>query len=169
MRQPDAHCIKVWKHQLRNVMKTKTSPWAAILTATVFVWFSSQTMAAEKAAVDPTGTWTIARIKPDTKAKIGSGQTLKLKLDAGKLTGTITGRSSDNGNVRNFEWPIKNTNLHGNEIKFAVTHAPVTGNGPDSTATYEGKITGDTMTGNVEIEFNGQTIKSEWEAKRLKL
>ncbi len=88
--------------------------------------------------------------------------------EAGKLTGTITGRSNVNGNVRIFEWPIKDTRLQGNDISFTVTHAPVTGQGPDSTTVYEGKLTGETIKGQAETEWSGHTFKRGFEAKRVK-
>ena len=124
-------------------------------------------MAAEKSAVDPTGTWKLATINAETKAK-SPERTLKLKLEGGKLTGTIDGRSSINGKVKLFEWPIKDTKLQGNDIAFTVTHAPVAGTGPDSTTTYEGRITGDAMKGTAETEWSGNTIKRDFEARRIK-
>jgi hypothetical protein len=139
----------------------------AALTIATFVWLSSQCLGEEKSAIDPTGTWKVVKINPETKSK-GSEQTLKLRLDGGKLSGTITGRSSNNGKVRIFEWAIKDTKLQGSNITFSVTHAPVTGSGPDSTTMYEGKITGDAMKGKLEIELSGQTFSGEWEAKRAK-
>lgn len=124
-------------------------------------------MAAEKSPVDPTGTWKLATINAETKAK-SPERTLKLKLEGGKLTGTIDGRSSINGKVKLFEWPIKDTKLQGNDIAFTVTHAPVAGNGPDSTTTYEGRITGDAMKGTAETEWSGNTFKRDFEARRIK-
>jgi hypothetical protein len=139
---------------------------AAALAAITFIWSSNQGMAAEKAATDPTGTWKIATISPETKSK-GSEQTLKLKLEGGKLTGTITGRSSNNGKVRIFEWAIKDSKLQGKDISFTVTHAPVTGEGPDTTTIYEGKIAGESMKGKAETEWAGHTFKRDWEARRV--
>lgn len=139
---------------------------AVALTIAAFVWSSGLCMAADKAIMDPTGTWKLATINAETKAK-SPERTLKLKLEGGKLTGTIDGRSEINGKVKIFEWPIKDTKLKGNDISFTVTHAPVYGNGPDSTTVYEGKITGDTMKGTAETEWSGNTHKRDFEAKRV--
>jgi hypothetical protein len=150
-------------------MRPQHSIWLGTVTLTIaaLVWCSHSAMAAETAAIDPTGTWKIVMINPETKAK-GSEHTLKLRLEDGKLTGTIDGRSSINGKVKVFEWPIKDTKLERTKISFTVTHAPVAGRGPDSTTDYDGKITGDTMKGTSELEFNGLTIKRDFEAKRVK-
>lgn len=150
-------------------MKPQNTTWlalAALIIAALF-WSSGLSRAADKSAVDPTGTWKLATINSQTKAK-SPERTLKLKMEGGKLTGTIDGRTEVNGKVKMFEWPIKDSKLRGNDISFTVTHAPVAGNGPDSTTTYEGKITGDTMKGTAETEWNGSTHKRDFEAKRVK-
>ena len=150
-------------------MKPQNSIWlgTAAFTIAAFVWPLGLSMAAEKASMDPTGTWKLATISAETKAK-SPERTLKLKLEGGKLTGTIDGRSDINGKVKIFEWPIKDTKLKGNDISFTVTHAPTFGNGPDSTTTYEGKISGDIMKGSAETEWSGNTHKRDFEARRVK-
>jgi len=140
---------------------------SAALIIVALVWPSAVSLAADKGAVDPTGTWKLATINAQTKAK-SPERTLKLKLEGGKLTGTIDGRSEINGKVKMFEWAIKDTKLEGNAISFTVTHAPTYGKGPDSTTIYEGKITGDTMKGTAETEWSGNTNKREFEATRVK-
>ncbi len=139
---------------------------AAALTICALVWSSLLSMAADKAVVNPTATWKIATVSSQTKAK-SAERTLKLKLEGGKLTGTIDGRSEVNGKVKMFEWPIKDTKLQGNDISFTVTHAPTVGNGPDSTTVYEGRITGNTMKGTAEMEWMGHTNKRSFEARRV--
>jgi hypothetical protein len=150
-------------------MKTQNGmlvPTAA-LTIAALVWSSGPIMAADKGAVDPTGTWKLATINSQTKAK-NPERTLKLKLEGGKLTGTIDGRSEINGKVKMFEWAIKDTKLQGNAISFTVSHPPTFGTGPDSTTMYEGKITGDAMKGTAETEWSGNTMKRDFEARRMK-
>jgi hypothetical protein len=157
------------KAVIRELMKTRNGmlvPTAA-LTIAAFVWSSGLGMAADKGIMDPTGTWKIAMINPETKAK-SPERTLKLKLEGGKLTGTIDGRSEINGKVKMFEWAIKDTKLEGNAISFTVTHPPTYGKGPDSTTSYEGKITGDAIKGTAETEWSGNTMKRDFEARRLK-
>jgi hypothetical protein len=139
---------------------------AAALAIAACVWASTLGMAAEKPATDPTGTWKLTIINPKTKARTPE-RALKLKLEDGKLTGTIDGYSSVNGKVKIYEWPIKDSKVHGNDISFTVTHAPVVGNGPDSTTIYQARITGDTIKGTAETEFNGSTFKRDFEARRV--
>jgi hypothetical protein len=150
-------------------MKTQNriSLLTAALTIAAFLWTSGLSMAADKGIMDPTGTWKLATINAETKAK-SPERTLKLKLEGGKLTGTIDGRSEINGKVKMFEWAIKDTKLQGNAISFTVTHPPTYGKGPDSTTIYEGKITGETMRGTAETEWSGNTMKRDFEAKRFK-
>jgi len=147
----------------RNNLRLAT----ATLTAAALIWSLQMGMAAEKTSTDPTGTWKLTTINSETKAK-NPERTLKLKLDGAQLTGTIDGRSENNGKVKIFEWPIKDTKLQGNSISFTVTHPPTAGNGPDSTTVYEGKIIGDTMKGTAETEWNGNTFKRAFEARRIK-
>ncbi len=140
----------------------------AALTVAVLAWPLGLVRAAEKGAVDPSGTWKITRFKPGTTNQIGSAETLKLKLETGKLTGTITGRSSINGKVKIFEWPVKDTKLDGDDIAFTVTHAPVVGQGPDSTTIFEGRMKGDGLKGKANEEWSGYTLTRDFEARRLK-
>ena len=150
-------------------MKSQNRIWlgTAALTIAAFIWSSGLSAAADKGAINPTGTWKLATINSETKAK-SPERTLKLKLEGGKLMGTIDGRSEINGKVKIFEWPIKDTKLKGNDISFTLTHAPTVGNGPDSTTVYAGKITGETMKGTAETEWMGNTHKRDFEARRVK-
>ena len=149
-------------------MKPQSNAWlmTVMLAVTAFLWSSRPGIAAENEAIDPTGTWKIVRINPQTKTR-SSEQILKLKLKDGKLTGTISGRSSSNGKTNLFEWALKETKLQGGDVSFTVTHAPVLGEGPDSTTVYEGRITGEIMKGKHELELYGRTFNGEWEAKRV--
>ncbi len=137
------------------------------LTIVVLIWSSGTSVAADKGALDPSGTWKLVTISSQTKAK-SKERTLKLNLEGGKLSGTIDGRSEVNGKVKLFEWAIKDTKLQGKVISFTETHPPTVGNGPDSTTIYEGTITGDTMKGTAETEWVGHTNKRDFEAKRFK-
>jgi hypothetical protein len=157
------------KAAIEKLMKPQNSNWlgtAATITAALML-SSALSLAADRGAIDPTGTWKLVTISSQNKAK-SPERTLKLKLEGGKLTGTIDGRSDINGKVKMFEWPIKDTKLQGNAISFTVTHPPSYGKGPDSTTIYEGKITGETMKGTAETEWSGNTMKRDFEAKRVK-
>ncbi len=139
----------------------------AALTIAALVWSLALSLAADKSVANPTGTWKLATINAQTKAK-GRESTLKLKFEGGKLTGTIDGRSEVNGKVKVFEWAIKDAKVQGNEIAFTVSHPPTLGTGPDSTTRYEGRINGDLMKGTAETEWNGHTNKRDFEARRVK-
>lgn len=95
---------------------------------------------------DPTGTW---------KWTAGRGQaTLKLKMDNNKLTGTMVGRN-------NKETPIEDATYDNGQLTFSVTRE---GRNGKVTMKYNGKISGDTITGTVDV--NGQS--REWKATRSK-
>jgi hypothetical protein len=140
---------------------------ASVLSITLLLWCLSLGEAAEKPKVDPTGTWKLITLNSETNAKLAE-RTLKLKLGHGKLSGTISGRSSVNGKVTVFEWPIKDARLEGDAIAFTVTHAPTLGTGSDSTTVYEGKITADVIKGTSQMEWSGHNLKREFEARRVK-
>ena len=112
--------------------------------------------AAQVRAADATGTWTW-----ETPGRNGNTnkQTLKLKQEGDKLTGTVQG-------ARGSAMEIKNGKIDGNEISFKVTRER---NGTTATTTYTGKLEGDTIKGKIESEGrNGQTRSRDWEAKRQK-
>ena len=92
---------------------------------------------------------------------------MKLKLEDGKVTGSIAHKSTINGTVRTEERVVKNGKLQGDMISFTVSFPPASGGGSDITQSYRGKITGDTMKGTMEMEWNGTTRAREWEAKRV--
>jgi len=93
---------------------------------------------------------------------------MKLKLEGGKVSGSLTHKSNINGTVRTTERLVKDGKLQGDIISFTVSFPPASGGGPDVTQSYRGKITGDTMKGTMELGWNGTTRTREWEAKRVK-
>jgi hypothetical protein len=120
----------------------------------VFVAAAAQASAADKP--DPTGTW---------KWTMAFGQnrgnrevTLKLKLDAGKLTGALLGRD-------NKENPIQDGTYKDGDLAFKVVRER---NGNKMTQKFTGKLSGDTIKGKIEFDRNGQTQSRDWEAKRAK-
>jgi hypothetical protein len=123
----------------------------------------------DQSTADPTGTWKVTVSSTNTQAH-PAGQTLKLKLDGGTLTGTLSYYSSPtvNGKTRVSELPITEAKLQGSNISFNFTHPPAAGNGPNATYSYQGKISGDTIKGTFTMEWMGQTRARGWEAKRLK-
>lgn len=149
-------------------MKLQHNVWSttAALTIATFVGSLNQASAADNAAIDPTGTWKVTMFNPQTHSQIGSEEALKIALEDGKLTGTITHRSSVNGNVRIYESVIKEVKIQGKNLSFTFSHPPHVGKGPDITSNYEGKISGEIIHGKIEQEWDGHTIKRDWEAKR---
>ena len=92
-------------------------------------------------AADPTGTWT-----GDQPGRDGNTYhiTFKLKADGGKLTGTMGGDQ--------FEQPIQNGQINGDEISFTV-HLEF-GNGVD--LKYTGKVAADRIDFKVQRDGSGE-------------
>lgn len=120
----------------------------------------------DKSAADPTSTWKITHAAPTPQA--GSSElTLKLKLNGGELTGTLSSVSKVKHKPRVKELPIKEAKLQGDEISFTVTR-PSDAWHEAVTSIYQGKISGDTIKGTFKVEVLGQTFTRDWEAERLK-
>jgi hypothetical protein len=118
--------------------------------ALVFATLVSSALAAE----NPSGTW-------KWTASFGGQereQTLTLKLEGDKLTGTMPGRDGQ-------ATAISDGVFKDNKVSFSVTREF---NGQKRTTKYSGTISGDTMTGKTERERDGQTQSTDWVAKRQK-
>jgi hypothetical protein len=102
---------------------------------------------------DPTGTWKWSFTTQDGQTR---ESTLKLKLDDGKLTGTVTGRDGQ-------ETAIEGANFKDGEITFQVTRER---DGQKFTIKYKGKVTGDDLAGAISFEAGGETRTREFAAKR---
>jgi hypothetical protein len=103
---------------------------------------------------NPTGTWKWTIEFGDQKRE----QTVKLKLEADKLTGTMLGRN-------NQETAIEDAKYKDGEISFKVTRER---NNQKITTKFSGKVTGDTIKGKMELDRGGETRSQDWEAKRAK-
>ena len=102
---------------------------------------------------DPSGTW-----KWTTKFKDKEfEQTMKIKNDSGKVTGTITAGKN--------EAKIEDGKFKNGELSFTVTRER---KGNKFTQKYKGKVSDDTIKGAITSEFNGKEFKRDWEAKRVK-
>ncbi|HEV3415502.1 MAG TPA: hypothetical protein VG056_01760 [Pirellulales bacterium] len=123
------------------------------LLAPVLVLAAIATAGVARAADDPTGTWKWERKISDQTIAVS----LKLKLDGDKLTGTLS--------ARNMDTEIQDGQFKDGDISFTVTRDR---NGQKFTQKYAGKQSGDTIKGQVEVEFNGESRKVDWEAKRDK-
>jgi len=112
------------------------------------------TATAEDKKANPTGTWKWSVERNGQKREI----TLKLKLDDGKLTGSVTaGKDTDT--------KIEDASFKDGEVKFSVTRER---NGEKFTSKYAGKMEGDAIKGSYETTVGGKELKREWEAKREK-
>jgi hypothetical protein len=122
----------------------------AAVAALVFVGLVGPIIAAD----NPTGTW-------KWTASFGGQdreQTLTLKLDGDKLTGSMPGRDG-------AQTAISDGAYKDGKISFSVTREF---NGQKRTTKYNGTLSGDTITGKSERERDGQTTSTDWVAKRQK-
>jgi hypothetical protein len=152
-------------------MNAKPVSRAATLAVALalIAWPLGKAAAADTNAVNPSGTWKVTTVPGTAKDKPGAARTLKLTSEGGKLSGTLTKVSLVNGKSIVKERPIQDAKLQGTNISFSVTFPVEAGEGPDVTTRYQGKISGDTMSGKLESEWMGQTMaKRDWEAKRGK-
>ena len=121
-----------------------------LMAAVVFVGLVGPVVAAD----NPTGTW-------KWTASLGGQdreQTLTLKLEGDKLTGSMPGRD-------NAVTQISDASFKDNKVSFSVTREF---NGQKRTTKYNGTLSGDTITGKSERERDGQTTSTDWVAKRQK-
>ena len=129
------------------------------------------TLSAEDTAVNPTGTWELKTLNASNQPP----SFLKLRLEGGKLTGTL----SRNAGAKVEQLPLEDAQLKGSEISFAVhvyaLHYENNVLQPTDTnkvthSMYQGQISGDTIKGKVEKKsWREETSRTvDWEAKRVK-
>jgi hypothetical protein len=126
------------------------------LTAAALVLAAAALIGAARAddKPNPAGTWKwTIKINDQTMDR-----SLKLKQDGDKLTGTYVGRD-------NKETPIEDATYKDGDLAFKVT---LDRDGQKFVLNYKGKVSGDTITGKVEFERNGEKQSRDWEAKRAK-
>ena len=104
------------------------------------------------AADDPTGTWKYSIERGGQTREV----TVTLKLEGDKLTGHVPGRD-------NTVTVIENGTYKDGEMSFTVTRER---NGVKFTTKYTGKVSGDTITGKMESQREGQTQTRDWLAKK---
>lgn len=110
--------------------------------------------AQDKEKPDPTGTWKWKVMIQDRSRDM----TLKLKLEGDKLSGSILGRNDQ-------ETKIEDASFKDGVVAFAVTQER---GDQKFTTKYKGKVDGDTIKGESERTRDGQSRKTDWEAKREK-
>ncbi len=135
-------------------MTTRTRILASLVAFGLVAPFVSAVRAEDK-PVSAAGTWTWTMKRPGQDEEIK--QTLKLKQDGEKLTGDIEG---PRGKSDISEGKIEKDGA----LKFQVVREV---NGNTFTIKYTGKVTGDKMKLQGEMERDGETRKfPEVEAKR---
>ncbi|HEX5105481.1 MAG TPA: hypothetical protein VFV87_16800 [Pirellulaceae bacterium] len=107
-----------------------------------------------QAVEDPTGTWKWSVTRGDQTRE----QTLKLKLEGDKLTGSMPGRN-------NTETAIEDGSFKDNVVSFTITREF---NGQKVTSKYSGTVSGDEIKGKIESDRGGKTNSRDWTAKREK-
>jgi hypothetical protein len=104
-------------------------------------------------ASDVAGTW---KLKVPTKNGPTFEATLALTQTGGSVAGTYTGESGDT--------PVVDGLVLGDELTFEVTRQK---DGKSYKLRYQGKVSGDTLKGNVDYAFDGMTGYFDFEAKRV--
>lgn len=136
-------------------LRNKFGSFAKLVSSSLLV--SSLVVAAVHAG-DASGSWTwIVKGRqgaPDRKIE------LKLKVAGDKVTGTIIAPGR-NGDLKPND--ISEGTIKGNEISFQSTRLV---NGTPATTKYKGMLSGDTITGQMEFERNGEPVHRDWIAKR---
>jgi len=102
---------------------------------------------------NPTGTWKYTANFNGQSIEV----TIKLKLEGGKLTGTVS--------VADMESKIEDGKFKNGEASFKVNREF---NGNKVTIKYKGKFKGDTFKGTRELDRDGETNTRDIEAKRSK-
>lgn len=129
--------------------RTCASIWALVLGL-----LAVPVLGGAATAADATGTWSWTIQRGDNTIE----QTLTLKQDGEKLTGTISGRQGN-------EIEIEDGKVEDGTISFKVTREF---NGNTIVMTYKGELSEDTIKGETTFERNGEERTREWEAKRSK-
>lgn len=133
-------------------MKRLTS-WCLSVAAVLL--FAGVTQAQDAKKVDPTGTWTWT-MQPRGGGGEAREVTMKITKEGDKLAGTMSGRQGN-------EVKLQNVKLTGEELSFDYTRE---GQNGTFTQKYKGKVAGDTITGKIAMERDGQTNERDWTAKR---
>ena len=107
-------------------------------------------------AADANGKWTWKMRRGENEIT----NTLELKVEGEKLTGTVTG--GRNGTQKT---PISEGTFKNDEVAFSVVRKR---QDQEFKIRYKGKVTGDTIKGTTTTNFNGQERSREWTATRVK-
>jgi hypothetical protein len=135
-------------------MKRISSWCLSVAAVLLFAGLPAQAQDAKKA--DPVGTWTWTM---QGRGGGGGGEarevTMKITKEGDKLAGTMSGRQN--------ETKLQNVKMEGDELSFDYTRETQNGS---FTQKYKGKVAGDTITGKITSERDGQSRERDWAAKR---
>ncbi len=115
----------------------------------------AQVQAQEKASVAGVYQWTV----PGRNGAPDRTNTLVLKLEGEKLTGTVSALRKNEPN----ETKIEDAKLVDGTISFALTHEF---SGNKMVTKYSGKVTAEGIKGKSEFGPDGHIQSRDWEAKR---
>jgi hypothetical protein len=140
-------------------MRKMTACVAAMAIALMWVMQLAPALAGDSAGnsagADASGSWKWTIQTPDGNS---IDMSAKLKQDGEKLTGVFV----DGFDQKSFD--IKDGKVKDGEVSFTVTR-PF--NDDTITVNYDGKLSGDTIKGTLEVKFGDQDpMKNPWEAKR---
>ena len=127
----------------------------ALVFLTCAAAFGLTLLAADKKVdLSPAGTWTwnFVNQNGDTIESVA-----KLKIEGDKLSGTVM--RGANG----MESPIENAKWSGEEISFETSRKR---DGNTFISKYNGKFSGNSIKGKMELNFNGEPVNRDWEAVR---
>jgi hypothetical protein len=138
---------------MEDGMRTRSVCLATM--AMLAFWLAQLAIAGDSTAIDVTGSWKWTIQTPDGNS---IDMSAKLTQDGQKLTGVFL----DGFDQKSFD--IKDGKVKDGEVSFTVVR-PF--NDDTITVNYDGKLSGDTIKGTLEVKFGDQDpMKNNWEAKR---
>ncbi len=102
---------------------------------------------------DPTGTWKWRL------ANQSAENTMKLKLEGDKLTGSLL--------RRNKEVPIEEATYKDGMVRLKVIVTSEQGDGLKIPIRFMGTVSGDTIKGTIEFIHPNRTVTRDWNARRV--
>jgi hypothetical protein len=124
----------------------------SVVLVLLFAGVASVTLADDKSDINGKWKWSAGGGGGKGQAR---EQTVELKLEGDKLTGSLLGRNDQ-------KTPIEDASFKDGEVSFKVTRQRM---GQKLTITYNGKLSGDTIKGKID---RGMGEPVDWEAKRVK-
>ena len=141
-------------------MKSKrkaVAQWIALAAGTLLL--AGITVQAQDKKPDVAGTWTWSQ--QGRNGGPGRTNTLVLKVEGDKITGTLTSPGRRGGAAN--ELKIEDPKLEGDQLSFKITRQF---GGNEMVQKYSAKVEGDTLKGKIEFDRNGETQSRDFEAKR---